>query len=156
MVVDASLDKIIVMFEDEKALPVWYYQCKEVQLLKDEGPQDKILYIVLDLPWPVAQRDSIFRRSKSLDVNTGAISYSIKALPDELSVKKGKIRVQAINSIWRFTPLADGKVEIYFQQHSNPGGSIPTFIVNQLVKDIPFNSLKNFRQFIMDAEESRL
>ena len=152
MIVDAPLARIVALFEDEKGLPVWYYQCTQAQLLKDEGPQDKVLYIVLNLPWPVAHRDSIFRRSKSSDAN-GAVSYSIKAIPDALSLKKGMVRVQAINSVWRFTPLANGKTEIYFQQHSNPGGSIPAFLVNRLVKDIPFNTLKNFRQFIKDAEK---
>ncbi|MDO8674788.1 MAG: START domain-containing protein [Candidatus Omnitrophota bacterium] len=152
MIVDAPLAKIVALFEDEKGLPVWYYQCTQARLLKDEGPQDKVLYIVLDLPWPVAHRDSIFRRSKSSDTN-GAVSYSIKALPDELPLKKGMVRVQAINSVWRFTPLADGQTEIYFQQHSDPGGSIPALLVNRLVKDIPFNSFKNFRQFIKDSEK---
>src|SRR3989338_4129766 len=153
MIVDAPLAKIVALFEDEKGLPVWYYQCTQARLLKDEGPQDKVLYIVLDLPWPVAHRDSIFRRSKVSDKNTGAVSYSIKALPDELPLKKGMVRVQAINSVWRFTPFADGQTEIYFQQHSNPGGSIPALLVNRLVKDIPFNTLKNFRQFIKDSEK---
>ena len=74
-------------------------------------------------------------------------------LPDELPLKKGMVRVQAINSVWRFTPLADGQTEIYFQQHSDPGGSIPALLVNRLVKDIPFNTLKNFRQFIKDSEK---
>ena len=149
MTVDAPLAKIIPLFEDAKGLTSWYYQCTYSELVKDEGPQDKILYIVLHLPWPVAERDSVFRRSKSTNEKDPSISYSIRALPELLPVKKGKIRVLMINSLWRFTPLADGKTEIYFQQHSNPGGSIPAFIVNQLAVNTPLNSLKSLRQLIM-------
>lgn len=148
MTVDAPLAKIIPIFEDVKGLTSWYYQCTHSELVKDEGPQAKILYIVLHLPWPVAERDTVFRRTKSIDEKNASISYSMQALPELLPVKKGKVRVLMINSLWRFTSLPDGKTEIYFRQHSNPGGSIPAFIVNALAVDTPFNTLKSFRQLI--------
>ena len=151
MTVDAPLAKIIPLFEDVKGLTSWYYQCTHVELIKDEGPQDKILYIVLHFPWPVTERDSVFRRSKSTDERNSSISYSIQALPEFFPVQKGKIRVLMIDSLWRFTPLPHGKTEIYFRQHSNPGGSIPAFLVNVMAVDTPFHSLKTLRQLIMKA-----
>ena len=151
MIVDAPVAKIIPVFEDEKRLTSWYYQCIHSELVKDEGPQNKILYIVLHLPWPVTQRDCVFRRSKSTNEKNSSISYSIQALPELLPVKKGKIRVLMINGLWRLTSLPDGKTEIYFQQHVNPGGSIPAFLVNQMAVDTPFHSLKTLRQLIMEA-----
>jgi hypothetical protein len=151
MTVDAPLSKIIPIFEDTKGLMSWYYQCIHSELVKNENPQDKIQYIVLRLPWPVAERDCVFRSSKSTDEKNSSISYSIHALPDFLPIKKDKIRVPMINAIWRFTSLPGGKTEIYFQQHSNPGGSLPAFIVNGLTVDTPFNSLKALRQLIMET-----
>jgi len=151
MTVDAPLAKIIPLFEDVKGLTDWYYQCTHSELFKDEGPNDKILYIVLHLQWPVAERDSVFRRIKSIDKKNSSISYNIQALPELLPVKKGKVRVLMINSVWRFTSLPNGKTEVYFQQHSNPGGSIPAFLINEMAVDAPFNSLKAFRQLIMES-----
>ena len=151
MTIDAPVAKIIPLFENVEGLTSWYYQCTHSELVKDEGPQDKILYIVLHLPWPVTERDSVFMRSKSTDEKNLNISYSIQALPELLGVRKGKIRVLMINSLWRFTSLPNGKTEIYFRQHSNPGGSIPTFLINAMVVDIPFHSLKTLRQRIMKA-----
>jgi hypothetical protein len=152
MTVDAPLAKVIPLYEDVKGLTSWYYQCTHVELIKDEGPQGKILYIVLHLPWPVTERECVFRRSKSTDEKNSSISYSIQALPELFPVQKGKIRVLMINSLWSFTPLPYGKTEIYFRQHSNPGGSIPAFLVNVMAVDIPFNSLKTLRQLIMKAQ----
>jgi hypothetical protein len=151
--VDAPLEEIIPLYEDEKKLPVWFYQCTAAELLEDEGPLQKIIYFVMDFPFPVAQRDLIFRRVKSTDAQSGAVSYSMDALPDKLPLKKGKVRMPYLKTLWRFTPLKDGRTEIYFQQHSDPGGSIPTFVVNKLVVDIPFHSLKNLRQLIMTEKD---
>jgi hypothetical protein len=149
--VDAPLAKIIPIFEDVKGLASWYYQCVHSELVNDQGPQDKIIYIVLHFPWPVTERDTVFMRSKSTDEKNLNISYSIQALPTLIPVRKGKIRVLMIHSLWRFTSLPNGKTEIYFRQHINPGGSIPVFLVNAMSVDTPFNSLKTLRQLIMKA-----
>jgi hypothetical protein len=148
MTVDTPLAKIIPVFDDEKKLSSWYYQCTHSELVKKEDPNNKIVYIVLHLTWPVTERDSYFRETKSIDEKNSSVNYSIQALPDYLPAKSGKVRVLMINSHWSFTPLSDGKTEIYFQQHSNPGGSIPSFLVNALAVDTPMNSLKNFRRSI--------
>ncbi len=145
--VHAPIEKVIALFEDDQKLPQWYYQCVKFERLQDEGPGQKIFYFVIHLPWPVSERDSIFRRVKFSDAH-GVVSYTLSALPEKLPFQKGKIRVLYLKSLWRFTPLADGRTEIYFQQHSDPGGVIPAFIINQLVVDIPFYSLKNFRQLL--------
>jgi hypothetical protein len=58
------------------------------------------------------------------------------------------IRVRTIKSIWRFKPLPKGQTELFFQQHTDPAGSIPFSIINQLVVQTPYFSLKNFRDLI--------
>lgn len=153
--VSAPINQVIALFENEKRIPEWYYQCVQAELIRQETPEQKIFYFVLHLPWPVTERDSIFRRVRSLDAASGVITYTASALADQLPQKKGKIRVPYIKTVWRFTPLADGKTEIYFQQHSDPGGSIPGFLANALVVDIPFNCLKNFRSLLVEVSQAK-
>ena len=150
MVLAAPLSKIIPIFEDEKILNTWFYQCIQAKLLKDEGSRGKILYLVFHLPWPVTERDTIFRRIKTIDPATSSVNFSIEALPDYLPTVKGKVRVLSIKSHWRFTPLPDGRTEIFFQQHCNPGGFLPPFLVNALAVDTPTNSFKALRKLILE------
>jgi len=148
VIVDAPLSKVIAFFEDEKQIPRWYFQCAHSELVENDGPKEKVIYLILHLPWPVASRDFVFKRSqldKSLD---GTINYSLTALPNRLPAVKGMVRVQSIKSLWSFKPLNNAKTEIYFQQHTDPAGSIPYAVVNQLGVQTPFYSLKNFRRLI--------
>jgi hypothetical protein len=147
VVVNAPLDKVIALFEDEKQTPSWYYQCIRMDLVEAASATDKIFYFVINLPWPVAKRDSVFRRVKTTDAATGAVTYEFSALPERLPKVKGKIRVPYLKGAWRFTPK-EGKTEVYFQQHSDAGGSLPPFLTNALVVDIPLNSLKSFRALV--------
>ncbi len=147
-IIDVPLDKAVVFFEDIKKMPSWYHQCVLAELIADESVDQKIFYIVIDLPWPVAARDTVSRCVRSADPKTGAITYTLSALPERLPLHKAKIRVPYLKAFWRFTPMPDGKTEIFFQQHSDAGGSIPTFLINKLVLDIPFQSLKNFIRLV--------
>jgi hypothetical protein len=144
---------VVRFYEDEKKLPQWYYQCVRADLVESEGPNQQIFYFVVHLPWPVTERDSVFRRTKSVDPASGTVTYSATALPKRLPDEKGKIRVQALDSAWHFTPLEGGRTEVRFEQHSDPGGMIPALLVNKLVIQIPFNSLKNMRKMILDTKQ---
>jgi hypothetical protein len=146
-IIGAPMHKVIALFEDEKKIRRWYYQCVHSELVENEATDKKVIYLVLHLPWPVAARDFVFRRTRS-DLPDGSISYSLTALPDRLPLVKGMIRVNSIKSVWTFKPLPKNQTEVFFQQHTDPGGSIPASIINRISVDTPYYSLKNFRKLI--------
>ncbi len=149
-IIDAPIAKAIALFEDEKQIHRWYYQCVLSKNIEDQGPKKKIIYLVLHFPWPVAARDFVFLRTRTDDPKTGTISYSLTALPDRLPKVKGVIRVQSIKSTWIFKPISKTQTEIFFQQHTDPGGSIPASIINKICIDTPYYSLKNFRKLLIN------
>jgi hypothetical protein len=153
MMVQAKLSTLMRFFEDAKKLPQWYYQCIQAEPLASESAEESIVYFVLHLPWPVTERDCVYRRVKSLDSASGEIGYTFSAVSGRFPQQPGKVRVLYLKTIWRFTPLKDGRIEVYFQQHSDPGGSIPSFLVNQLSLEIPFYSLKNLRKMLSQIKD---
>ena len=152
VIVSKSIDQVVAFYEDEKKTPEWYYECTYMEFIKEEGPSSKIFYFVMRPPWPVSERDAIFRRVKSVDLLTGAVTFNLSALPEALPPQKGKVRVPYLKLVWRFTPLKEGGTEIYFQQHGEAGGYIPNFIVNALVIDTPLNTLKKMRELVEKIE----
>ena len=151
MIVQAKLPELMRFFEDAKKMPQWYYQCVQAEPLQSAG--ENIVYFVLHLPWPVTERDCVYSWVKFLDPVSKEVSYTLSAVSGKFPEQKGKIRVLYLNSLWRFTPLKDGRIEVYFQQHSNPGGSIPSFLVNKLSVEIPFYTLRNLRKMISQIKD---
>lgn len=149
VIIDAPILKAIALFEDDKQISRWYYQCVHSELVEHDGPKEEVIYLILHLPWPVASRDFVFRRSRSEDKALGTIAYTLTALPDRLPPVKGMIRVTSIKSTWIFKSLPQGKTELFFQQHTDPAGSIPISLINQLAVQTPFYSLKNFRKLLL-------
>ena len=176
--VDAGLAAAVALFEDDARMTEWFHKCSEARTLGDaetfimdpslagaekersqperlwqkkDAPVlfvDKLLYFVISMPWPVTDRDLVFRRSRSTDPVTGVVEYRTSAEPRGYPEQKRKVRMPYLKGLWRFTPLADGRTEIYYQQHSEVGGHIPAWLVNKLSVNIPFNSLSRFRELL--------
>ncbi|MBF0569749.1 MAG: hypothetical protein HQL18_03140 [Candidatus Omnitrophica bacterium] len=149
VIVDAPLAEVIPFFEDAKSMPLWFHSCRLARLVEDVGPQDKIIYMTIYLSWPVSPRDVVARVVKSGSLESGEVRYMFSALPDRLPADKRFIRMTYLKSLWTFTAMPDGRTEVYFQQHSDPGGFIPKFVVNELVVSIPFQTLQGLRKFVM-------
>ena len=141
------LAKVLAVYEDEAKMPKWFHQCTSAGLIRIESAERKVLYFTLAMPWPVSDRDASYLREKTVDANGGA-SYNISALPSEVPVKDGLVRMPYLKGVWRFSPGEDGTTDVFVQQHADAGGHIPAMIVNRLVVDIPFNSLKGLRKLL--------
>ena len=152
VVMTVPIDGVVAFYENTKNTPKWYYQCTHMELIKDEGPLAKIFYFVMDPPWPVSERDAVFRRIKSVDQSTGVVTYQLTAVPDAFPRQKGRVRVPSLSLVWHFTPVDQGHTDVYFQQHGEAGGYIPSFVANALVVDTPLNSLKLFKQMVEKKE----
>lgn len=153
--VDAGLEAVVRLFEEDARMTEWFHQCAEARSLKTISPEEKVLYFVISMPWPVKDRDLVFRRIRSKDSVTGAVEYRTSSLTEDYPEQGGKIRMPYLKGLWRFTPLADGRTEIYYQQHSEVGGHIPAWLVNKLAVNIPFESLSDFRRLLSENVPSR-
>ena len=148
-IIAAPVSRVIAVFEDVNLMPAWFHQCTAATLISREDENSKIVHLVMHLPWPVTERDCVYRINRSGDLTQGALTYTVMAVPEMAPADNARIRVPYLKGTWRFTALSDGKTAVYFQQHSDPGGSIPSFISNSIVVEMPFNSLKNLKTLLL-------
>lgn len=148
IIVDVPISKVILLFEDDVKVSLWFYQGDRADFIGQPDDLRRVYYFIAKLPWPISARDAVFERTKMKDPVSGGIRYTLISLPDWVPRKKGVVRVIHLNASWYFIPLRNGRTEIYFQQYSIPEGFIPPFIANQLIIDVPFYSLRNFRTLI--------
>ena len=150
MVLDVPLEQVIALYEDAPRMTEWFHQCIASEELEKKSPEDRILYFAIDLPWPVQDRDVVYRRVRHQDPQTGTIEYQASALGNIYKEQPDRLRMPEIKGLWRFTPLGGGRTGVYHQQHGDAGGFIPPWLVNQLAVNIPFNSLSNFRKLLTE------
>ncbi len=143
----SNLDDIQALFEDIEGYTEWSPNAKFVKPLEKAGNK-RIFYLQTNAPWPVTDRDGIYQ----FEFTKTAQQLTIRStcLPDYLPVKKDHIRVPKSEGSWQFTVQEQGKLQVIYQNHSDPGGSIPGWLANSAVVNLPFESLKNLRQMVQN------
>lgn len=152
VLIHVPAEKVTALLEDPEKMPLWYHQCVRAGVIENEGPLKKVCYLLVHLPWPVSERDSVFRMVKKEEPQTGRVWYDLSSLPDHIPAEKGVIRVPYLSGHWEIVPLSSGQTEVLVRQHSDPGGWVPHTFVNKLVVDVPFISLKNLRLLLEPAQ----
>lgn len=143
----ASLDQVERLFKDVNRFTEWSPNAKKVEPLA-EKVNSRTFYLQTDAPWPVSDRDGIYRFIFEREAEKLKITST--CLPDYLPPRKNHIRVPKSEGYWQFETRANGILHIIYENHSDPGGSIPGWLANSAVVSLPFESLQNLRQMLQN------
>jgi hypothetical protein len=58
------------------------------------------------------------------------------------------VRIQYSTGYWRVEPVGEGKNKIIYENHSDPAGSLPAWLTNSSVVNIPFKTLEKMRVIV--------
>jgi ribosome-associated toxin RatA of RatAB toxin-antitoxin module len=144
-----SLSSIVALVDDWENYSNWVYKCGQSSILKKVSDRELIHYQTVLVPWPLDKRDFIVTTVLTQDEKTKVITIKSTANPKYIPDKPGFVRIPQLDACWILTPMKDGVVEINYQLLVNPGGSIPVWIVNMVVIDGPFQTMVNFKQWVM-------
>lgn len=141
--INADVATLRALQDDVQGSCKWIHACAEQSLLKHEEGESWV-YTRFDMPWPVEARDSILHVVSEQGAD-GSLTRKLDGQPQYLPLDKDHTRVASLQGFWRFVPLGDGKVEVTYQVHTEPGGSVPSWLANSFVVDAPFNTLSGLR-----------
>ena len=138
-----DMPRLLALQDDVSAACAWIHACSEQKLLKQEG-ELSWAYSRFHTPWPVQPRDSILQVTTTRDAD-GRVTRTLHGVADYLPPQQGFVRVSKVEGFWSLIPR-EGEVEVIYQVHSEPGGSVPAWLANSFVVDAPFNTLQGLRQ----------
>jgi hypothetical protein len=142
--VNTDIKHLLALQADVKGACKWIFECREQSVLKTEDGQSWV-YTRFSAPWPVTARDSVLHVTTTVAAD-GTVTRLLQALPDYVPKEQYFVRVSRIDGFWSLQPKSAGSVEVVYQAHMEPGGSVPSWLANGFVIDAPFNTLQAFRQ----------
>lgn len=138
--IKADIARLRALQEDVAAACAWIHECKSQKVLKHEG--DKVwTYTQFNTPWPVTPRDSVLQVTTVAGAD-GSLTRNLEGQPKLIPEEQGFVRVAQVEGFWKFVPKGVGVTEVTYQVHTEPGGSVPSWLANKFVVDAPFNTLK--------------
>ena len=150
--VKSTLAAPVALLQDTARTQDWVFKCKAMALIEEQSETQALYYMVTEMPWPVKNRDSISETTISQDPVSKAVRVDVAARNDVWPENDDNIRIRKMNGYWLFTPKGDGVIEVTYEAHADPGGGLPSWLVNSFVVDAPLNTLRGFRRLIGEEQ----
>jgi hypothetical protein len=123
----------------------WQHNCEEAHVLT-QPDGSTLTYNRVASPWPVSDRDVVLRASRE-ELEGGGIRLEFRSTEDaNLDTPRGVVRMPMLFGSYVLTPRAEGGTHVVYTVDSDPGGSLPAWLIKQAGKDLPFRTLKNLKE----------
>jgi hypothetical protein len=126
----------------------WDESITEIKVLAYEEEKMIRYYLVYDTPWPLTDRDLCAEAIITNDPVTGTRKVRATALPGVVPEYKDKVRIKYYWQQWTMEPQGDGIVHVTLEGSVDPGGAIPTWLVNMVITDTPLNIITKLRNIV--------
>jgi START domain-containing protein len=143
---DTNLSNVVGHLLDDSRYQNWIPDLKSARIIRQLDEQkSRSVYMHLEMPWPLDDRDSII--GQRITQNPETLVVTIKEWNEGASLpeKHDVVRSPRINSEYVLIPLSPNKVRSIWQGHQEPGGSVPSFLVNWMIDNIYEESAANMQ-----------
>lgn len=145
--IPTHLGAILATINDTSIYSRLFHNTKQTKELKRVSKIESYRYMVTGLPWPAKSRDSAIHSVLRQDKKTKVIQITLNGVPNYIPVKPNLIRIQKMSGRWLLVPQKDS-VKVIYEMSVDPGGSLPTWLVNSMSVDLPFITLSNLRNLV--------
>jgi hypothetical protein len=143
---NVTASQLVALIMDVKATPDWVYHTKSCVLLKQVSASELYYYSEISLPWPATNRDFVAHLTVTQNPDTKVITIDGPAVPGFVPVKKGIVRVDNSSGEWVITPSGPEQIKVEYMIHTDPGGSLPAWLVIMFATEGPLQIFRNLKK----------
>lgn len=139
------IENAVSLILDVEQAVQWVPYMGSIKVLsRDDQKGDFTLYMVLDFPFPLKDRDLVVQ-GKMIKAANGQIIIKNKAIQSAYPLNPNYVRLTDYQGDWTFQKLAKNKVKVSTYGYANPEGSISLTFVNMFVQQQPYQMLQKMK-----------
>lgn len=139
---EGNFDKLVSIISNVSTYKDWVYNNKTASLLKRINPYEFYYYTEAYLPWPLDNRDAVMHTRITKDSLNRFLKINSVAVPNYIARKSDKVRITSSEINWYVTRPSSNTIHISYTFETDPGGSVPAWLVNSFADKGPYESFK--------------
>lgn len=140
------------VINDYPNIPRWLHFVSAAQEFNRRGPLDRDLLFQTDMPWPVADREAVVRAVGYTPPGTYDTELRFENQPRALPANPDYVRFPQFHARFSFHWLGNRRVQVTYEVVADPGGYIPDFLANRVLRDAPYETLRRFAAVVKRPE----
>lgn len=143
---DVPLERAVAVVLDIERTPQWVPYVGKAQVIsRDDQKGEFTLYMLLDFPFPLKDRDVMIQGKISKNTD-GSVSIKNSAIKSNQPEQPDIIRLSHYEGDWTFQKIGNNKVKVSTRGYADPAGSIPSSFVNMFVQQQPYQMLMKMKK----------
>jgi hypothetical protein len=151
-----SMDKLVSLIRDIKNRENWFKRLSSVEILKEYSPDHFIFRMILDMPYPLTDKEVIQELQIIPDSLHKKTRIKFNSRPEFLPPDDNYIRVLQSYGHYELKETAQGTVFLQLISFNDPGKGFPPALYNLFVAQAPYRLIRHFHEEInkMNAQEN--
>jgi hypothetical protein len=157
--IDQPLEVVGAVLADIPSFTRWFYKCIQARKIPDKTSTDLnfLLYIVIETPWPLWNRDVVYAATTTIDIASGNIKIQGHARQDAaVPIRKDHVRITDSELQWTLERLDSNQTMVTFTKRINAGGNLGSYLSDAGCKKTVFSSLVYMRNIAADPKYAAL
>ena len=146
-VIAAPMVNILAVIRGADRQREWMANCTQSRLLSRQGPVDGHVYGRLQPSVFASERDFVLASRLTRLPQERSMRLDFQQIRDDRAPEvEGVVRMQLLQGFFLLHEVDAGHTEVTYQVRSDPGGSLPTALVNLAALDFPRDTLAGLRE----------
>jgi hypothetical protein len=151
-VVNAGIEVVGEALRDIPAQPQWMHTWAESRIVKKFDRNNLIFYAVIDTPFPAQDRDLVVSNKTIYDLDMGRATITAGPADERLvPPRSDRVRMTDFEARFLVEFLGRNKTGIVYQYRADPGGHLPSLVVNIFTRSISHDTLVGLRKLLQSG-----
>lgn len=143
----APILELLAILTDVDRACSWNLRCHTARTLQRTDDLHVIFYNRLDAPWPVDDRDAVYKAEARILDGGKQVRATFRAIKwPALPVPSGVVRFPHLIGTYRMDSLGPHATRVSYQIDASPGGMVPDWLVSYTSKRVPIATLSGLRR----------
>ena len=141
--IHAPIAHVAAVMGDGEGCSEWRAMCKSSEVLGTATDTERTIYMVLDMPWPVSDRDMVIHSVIDIDRANKTVSVQLEPASSEYP-EKDYVRATTAGQ-YQIKALGEELSELTYIMHADLGGNLSADIINPRVTSSTYEDIKRLQ-----------
>ena len=145
-IINHPINRVAMALADTDNSDEWLPRIGKIMTLRtDEGANLVDLHMVIDLPFPLSDRELYITSQAKRDAK-GNLWISNDLMKNPPRANPDMVQITEYKGGWKLEQVGPNKTRVTLTGHADPAGAIPTFISNLFATQQPYEMMINLQK----------
>lgn len=151
-ILDQPIAALFAVIADPASCPHWVDGCLQSKSAGGDSFTNRMGYALNYLPWPFSNRDIVLNIKTRGQKTPGTIEIIMRSATDSgIPEQDGIVRIEHAYTLYYLEPISPQRTRLTWIQHVDPAGSLPAWLVNNKVIELPAKSIPKLEELASDS-----